>query len=317
MSARRPRPRIMLVRSRPWGLVLAAAAATAACVAADPPPGPRPAPPRPAEGPPPRDEPAPPAAPTPVTPTPSPAPVVAPTPAPTPAPGGPGVAPPPTYPVGALDLPCTVRAELEAKVVKGELRLRFVLVNLGADATTVTLAGRCPGGPVALRGLPDGFDPMHTCRAGACADPTPTTTHTLGGRSSIVLGETVLSARGDACNPPLPAGSTFLTAAVTAAPARHDVCSGAPLHLVRDPESGALRRAGPREPPVPAGPGAPAPRPPAKPTPPPPTPPVKQPVKPRASCPACGIGCPDGIPSSKRGPDGCPVCACERFDLRP
>ena len=32
-------------------------------------------------------------------------------------------------------------------------------------------------------------------------------------------------------------------------------------------------------------------------------------------CPACGIGCPNGVPSSKVDANGCPVCACE--DLRP
>jgi hypothetical protein len=28
-------------------------------------------------------------------------------------------------------------------------------------------------------------------------------------------------------------------------------------------------------------------------------------------CPACGIGCPHGRPSSKVDKNGCPVCACE------
>lgn len=33
--------------------------------------------------------------------------------------------------------------------------------------------------------------------------------------------------------------------------------------------------------------------------------------KPRKPCPACGIGCPHGIPSSKVDENGCSVCACE------
>jgi hypothetical protein len=33
----------------------------------------------------------------------------------------------------------------------------------------------------------------------------------------------------------------------------------------------------------------------------------------RNPCPACGIGCPRGTPSSKVDKNGCPVCRCEDF----
>jgi hypothetical protein len=33
-------------------------------------------------------------------------------------------------------------------------------------------------------------------------------------------------------------------------------------------------------------------------------------------CPACGIGCPNGRPSSKVDENGCPACACEDFLLK-
>jgi hypothetical protein len=46
---------------------------------------------------------------------------------------------------------------------------------------------------------------------------------------------------------------------------------------------------------------------------------VPSPSKPRHAahqpCPACGIGCPHGVPSSAVDANGCTVCACE--DTRP
>jgi hypothetical protein len=38
-----------------------------------------------------------------------------------------------------------------------------------------------------------------------------------------------------------------------------------------------------------------------------------KPKQARKPCPACGIGCPHGVPSSKVDENGCSVCACEDF----
>jgi hypothetical protein len=106
---------------------------------------------------------------------------------------------------------------------------------------------------------------MHTCQAGACVKPSSTTTYTIpGGRKTVVLGETTLRANGDACNKPLPFGSTFLQANIVTEPKQWDVCSGAQVHIVRDHRTGKLRRAGLLDAPVPATPPAkqPAPAPP-------------------------------------------------------
>jgi hypothetical protein len=226
-----------------------------------------------------------------------------------PSPRGPG------HPVGATVIACTVRAEIEAVVTADEVRMKLVLVNLGAEEARVTLEGRCPGGPVELGGLPAGFDPMHTCRAGACLSPNASTTYTIpGGRKSVVIGETTLKAKGDACNKPLPPGSTFLQANVVTEPKQWHVCSGAQVHIVRDHATGKLRRASLIDEPVPA------------------TPPAKQPATPRTKpapatprtkpapatpkrtrpCPTCGFACTGGgVPSSRRDANGCPVCACD------
>src|SRR5262245_6659877 len=66
-------------------------------------------------------------------------------------------------PVGAIHLPCLVRAEIEPRVVGRTLRLRLVLVGVGGETRTVTLRGTCPKGVIGVQGLPRGFDPMHTC----------------------------------------------------------------------------------------------------------------------------------------------------------
>jgi hypothetical protein len=223
----------------------------------------------------------------------------------------------PSHPEGAIHLECTVRAEIEAQVVRDQLRLRFVLRNSGPNDATVTLRTACPGGAVELSGLPAGFDPMHRCQAGACVQPTTTTTYKVpGGHKKVVIGETMLPAKGDACNPPLPLGSTFLQAMITPVPQAFDVCNGGQVHLVRDPTSGTLRLAGLLDEPVPA----------TAPTKAPTTKPTKtkpEPIKPaptvtpkRKQCPVCGIGCPNGIPSTKVGPDGCPSCSCENFEIK-
>jgi hypothetical protein len=232
----------------------------------------------------------------------------------TPRTPGPGpLGPPRPYPEGAIALPCTLRAELEPTIVKDELRLRFVLSNLASEPATITLRGVCPGGMVDVRGLPAGFDPMHRCQAGACIQPTSTAMYTVPPHKTVTIDGTTLRARGDACNPPLPMGSSFLYAAITPDPPRVDTCTGAMIHIVRDPKTGTLRRAGLLEPPVPATP--PPPR--SKPQPkqrPRPQPKPKTRARPE-NCPVCAFACPRGIPSRKVGPDGCPICGCERMDL--
>ncbi len=230
---------------------------------------------------------------------------------PAPAPGPLG--PPRPYPEGAIALPCTLRAELEPTIVKDELRLRFVLSNLASEPATITLRGVGPGGMVDVRGLPAGFDPMHRCQAGACIQPTSTATYTVPPHKTVTIGGTTLHAKGDACNPPLPMGSSFLYAAITPDPPRADTCTGAMIHIVRDPKTAALRRAGLLEPPVPATPPPPRPKPQPKQRP-RPQPKPKTRAKPE-DCPVCAFACPRGIPSRKVGPDGCPICGCERIDL--
>ncbi|HEU4611809.1 MAG TPA: hypothetical protein VFS15_07015, partial [Kofleriaceae bacterium] len=68
------------------------------------------------------------------------------------------------------------------------------------------------------------------------------------------------------------------------------------------------------DPPVPAT--APRPQPKQAPRPKPePKPQPKPPAK-REHCPVCAIGCPNGIPKSGIGPDGCPECGCENFEIK-
>lgn len=259
-------------------------------------------------------------APPPTTPTPPPAEPAKPEPAPllvTPGPTmparGPATPPPEMpprrpYPEGAIAIRCTLHAEIEPTIRGGELQLRFVLVNDAPDPVTVTLRGTCPGGMVELRGLPGTFDPMHRCQAGACVNPIEKATYTVAARTSVVIGETTLRAKGDACNPPLPLGSTYLSAAFVTDPPLARACGGGAIHVIRDPKTGALREAGPREPRVPATPPTPQRTPRTKPQ-------TKRPEpRPeRKNCPACAFACPNGIPSRKLGPDGCPTCSCEDF----
>ncbi len=238
----------------------------------------------------------------------APTPTVAPSPPPAAPPSAPAL-PAPQHPEGAIAIPCTVRAEIEPTLVRDELRLRFMLVNLGTETQTVTLRGTCPGGVVELQGLPTTFDPMHRCQAGACPSPEVRETYTVAPKKAVTIGETTLRAKGDACNPALPLGSTFLQAAIATEPQAFDVCGGGMVHIVRDPRTGTLRRAGLLDDPVPAV------EPQPKTTPTPTVTRKVEPTRPRKQCPACGIGCPHGIPSSKIGPDGCPSCSCENFEV--
>lgn len=225
------------------------------------------------------------------------------------APGGPGPRlPAHTPPTGAIHIRCTVRADIEARVTTSSVRAKVVLRNLGAQEATVTLRETCPGGPVTLAGLPAGFDPMHTCRMGPCAGPSSTKTYRIPARGRVELARTTLLARGDACNPALPLGSTLLRAEIVTEPRQLEVCSGAPLHVVRDHRSRRLRRARLTAPLVPEVLPA-RPRPSVK------APPARTRVAPK-SCPACGFGCTGAtMPSSRRDENGCPVCGCDPIGL--
>jgi len=243
---------------------------------------------------------------------------------PPPAPGpAPTVTPPmpaPSYPVGAIALDCVVSAEIEPVIrTGGEVTLRFSLKNHHPRPVEVTLQGTCPGGFVEVVGLPANFDPMHTCQAGACAQPTLMKTFTIAAGGSTPIGETRLPAQGNACNPPLPLGTMLLHARVNlTGGAPFAVCSGAQVHIERDHKSGALRLAGPvddednRLPPQPTT--APSPKPTPTKAPAPKQAPKVAPT-PRQNCPACGVGCPNGRPLTGLGPDGCPRCGCEKHDI--
>jgi hypothetical protein len=132
-----------------------------------------------------------------------------------------------------------------------------------------------------------------------------------GGRTPVPIAETALSIEGDACNPPLPDGSTFLSATIDAGGPTSQTCAGAPIHVVVDRKRRGLRL---------------APLPPAV-TPEPARTPaatrarkVGRPVAPAPGtrrdrpCRPCAFACLDGVPASGVGPDGCPRCGCEDPD---
>ena len=228
----------------------------------------------------------------------------------------PAETPPPTvigprdhHPVGAIHIPCTVQADVQATVSATQVRAKLVLRNLARSATTVTLRSSCPGGPIALLGLPDDFDPMHGCQK-RCSTETSTVTYKIPARGTLKLADTLLKAKGDACNPPLPLGSMFLRAELVTEPHQLGVCSGAGVHVVRDHKTKRLRRASLIAPAIPAvvpAPTAPvlAPKTPV---------PAPQPVK--RPCPVCAFGCTNGgVPSSRTDENGCRVCACDRPGL--
>jgi hypothetical protein len=242
-----------------------------------------------------------------------------PTPGPPPTPGSgspgpvPGLPREPRFP-GATEVPCHLRTEIEADLTADAIRLKFWLVNRGAQEERLSLPAACPGGPVELFGLGAGFDPMHTCQAGPCPQRSIVTTYTVPAGGKIVLGETTLRARGDACNKPLPPGWMHLRADIAPAPRPWNLCSGAVLSVIRDQGTGRLRRptaldqqalASPPPPPV----TAPAP-PKTTPAPPKPTP-APRPQRTRP-CPACGFACiHGGVPSTRRAANGCVICACD------
>lgn len=198
-------------------------------------------------------------------------------------------------PVGAIAKPpCTVRAELVPVVAANRVSLKVVLKNSGSKPATFSLAAAC-GARFSVSGEPAVTCPPSPCRA------APTKTFTVGAKKSLVLGTTRIAAKGGQCRAPMPDGSTFFQAVVSTDPYEPSVCSGAQVHVIKDAKTGRLRKAALTAPVVsPSDPLAPS-----------PSPPVTKPKQ----CPACGIGCPHGMPSQKVDANGCRVCACE--DLRP
>lgn len=220
----------------------------------------------------------------------------------------------PTYklPEGAIDVSCPVTTTLEAVVHKGtRLTLKASLVNRSASPEIVTVRNRCPQGPVRITGLPPGTDATQSCNKGPCVVPETMKEITVPAKRSVVLAELTLDANGDTCNRAFPVGRLALTAEVDS-PRAWQVCPGWGVTLVRSAARGPLRVASPDEL-QPSAPtpkiekaAKPAPKKPAKPA------PVVKKVRKRP-CPACGIGCIDGIPLQGTGPDGCPLCGCERL----
>jgi hypothetical protein len=203
-------------------------------------------------------------------------------------------------PVGAVVMPCLVRAELESVVVgANNVAMKVVLKNIGSTAATVSLGSNC-GARFTVSGEPASTCPPSPCR------PAPIKTVTIAAKSSLPLGTLKVSGKGNTCRAPMPDGSTMFQAVVVTDPPQRQVCSGAVLHVIKDPKTHKLRKAALTDPEI-----HPAPAP--QPAPPKPAP-IKVKPKPKKPCPACGIGCPNGAPSSKVDANGCSVCACE--DLR-
>lgn len=210
-------------------------------------------------------------------------------------------------PVGAIGPRCHVRTLLDVTITGEQLHFTFALVNITGKAMKVTLTGTCPHGVVNLGGLPSGYDPMHTCQRGACVTPNESLTIDLpADRTPVPIGETTLASKGDACNPPLPVGSTFYQAEATSTN-WGELCSGPQIHIVKA-KNGTLRRAKLDEPIVPARPSAPPRTPPKVVHAPAPKPAPKSPAR---SCPACAFACTRGFPSSRHDAQGCLVCACD------
>lgn len=180
--------------------------------------------------------------------------------------------------IDAPTAPCTTRVAIAPTLLGADLRLRFVLVNNERTPQTVTLRGGCAGF-VSLTGLPEAIFPG---RVTACRDDQPVRTITVRPRQRVRIGQFTVRGTPGRGRPVLPTGSLLLQASVSAD--RH-VCSSPTLHLVRSPR-GTLRRARPGEQAVPPTPAT-APR-----------------------CTPCAIGCPDGVPLTGTGLDGCPVCGC-------
>lgn len=221
-----------------------------------------------------------------------------------------------TMPVGAIDVSCPVSTKLEATMRGTRLVLTTSLVNRTGEPVEVPLRNRCPVGSVRVTGLPAGMDPTQSCNKGPCLAPDGTQTVTVPARESIVLATMELDANGDTCNQRLPAGSFALAAEVESSPAWL-ACRGVGVRIARDGPRGPLRIVAPGEPasdevlvtPTPARKPPPVVRKPAK-----PAPRVKTVQKVRKRpCPACGIGCLDGVPLQGTGPDGCPRCGCENL----
>ncbi len=176
-------------------------------------------------------------------------------------------------PAPAVASGCAIRYFVETSA----LSVVAMAENLSDAEVTVTLPDRCPGQPVVLLGLGDGYDADNTCTMGMCAyDEIPAPdTRRIPPHESIALASWTIDPTGSSCNAALVPGSytvsfdasAFTTSAATCGP------DGATI-VVDEPERA-----------------------------------------PEAKCPpmpACGIGCPRGMAHDE---NGCTLCACEKDPL--
>lgn len=192
--------------------------------------------------------------------------------------------PAPTWPEGAIapretPRPCVARLELSARRDRGVIHLEGSLTSNLETAVEVTLRSPCPGGPISLTGLGDGFDYYATCRQGACR-----TTHTTvqlavpTGGATVKVIDLSWPESGDGCRSSL-------------APGHYDINAWGE---VESPEGTVLCGMAHATLDIPAVPPSPKPAPSA---------PVCKPM------PTCGIACESG--RFARDAEGCPVCGCE------
>lgn len=179
-------------------------------------------------------------------------------------------------PDGSKSGQCVVKAELQPVVGATSVTMKVVLKNTSPSSVTLDLNAKC-GARFMVRGEPANTCPPSPCRA------APAQTVTIGAKKSLTLGTVKIVAKGSNCRPSMPDGMTSFQAAVFSEST--DVCSGAAVDIWKDAKTGKLSK----------------------------TKPSTKPSKPKKPCPACGIGCPNGMPSSKVDANGCSVCACEDF----
>ncbi len=192
---------------------------------------------------------------------------------------------------------CSVRVELAPTISATRVSMKVQLKNTERVPVKVSLGSTC-GARFSIEG-----EPPATCEPTPCKDVPPKVV-TIGAKKTFTLGTVNVDAKGSKCRHAIYAGSTLFRAAVVTDPAQSNVCTGAAVHVIRDENTGKLRKAKPSDGVIEQTVFT------------PPSPPTKKPRKP---CPACGLGCPDGTPSSDVDANGCLVCRCEKhvFDKLP
>lgn len=130
-----------------------------------------------------------------------PGPMYAPGPQPAPGPG-----PVEPAPIAGCDV-------LFAAAFDGDV-LTVTAHNHGPAEVTFSLPDRCPAGPLAFEGLPDGFDVYSTCAMGACPDDLPPRSYTVPAGGSVEVVRTALALGGDACNAAVAVGGSYSIMAI-------------------------------------------------------------------------------------------------------